>query len=99
MITNMNVSYHCCFSSIHYNQVILPAAACWQFDTIQQLQQPNERRSAKCFEDFEGDKLKEAQEQTMILLTKSSILQDTIAGTADGKEKKIIRKGCMDVYF
>lgn len=60
---------------------MLPAA-CWQFDTIQQQQQPSERRSAKCYEDFEGNKLKEAQGQTMILLTKSSILQDTKAGTA-----------------
>ena len=77
----------------------MPPAACWQFDTIQQLQQSNERRSAKCFEDFAGNKLKEAQGQTMILLTKSSILQDTKAGTADGKEKKSIRKGCMDVFF
>ena len=83
----MNVSYLCCFNSIHYNQVILLPAACWQFDTIQQQQQPSERRSAKCYEDFEGNKLKEAQGQTMILLTKSSILQDTKAGTADGKEK------------
>ena len=88
LITHTNVSYYFGFHSIHCNQVILLPVVCWQFDTKQQLQRPNERRSAKCFEDFEENKLREAEGQTMILLTKSSILRDTKASTAEKNKTK-----------